>query len=141
MSRLSRRTFLQAAGIACTTGGLAWAAPSTEPRRKLAIVTTEWRYGSHAWHMGERFLVGYPREGRWYRPPLDVVSGYVDQRPENDLSRVRAAEFGSYSDYSLYDGWRLRGWPRRTIVRGVTVMRDGEIVAPGGTGRFLARTA
>ncbi len=26
------------------------------PRKKLAIVTTEWRYHSHAWHMGERFL-------------------------------------------------------------------------------------
>jgi hypothetical protein len=94
MSRLSRRTFLQAAGIACTTGGLAWAAPSTEPRRKLAIVTTEWRYGSHAWHMGERFLVGYPHEGRWHQPPFDVVSAYVDQFPENDLARKRSDEFG-----------------------------------------------
>jgi hypothetical protein len=36
----------------------------------MAIVTTEWRYGSHAWHMGERFLVGYPRDGQWHRPDL-----------------------------------------------------------------------
>ena len=44
--------------------------------------------------MGERFLVGYPLQGRWHRPPLDVVSAYVDQFPENDLSRKREAEFG-----------------------------------------------
>ena len=30
------------------------------PRKKLAIVTTVWRYLSHAQHMGDRFLVGYP---------------------------------------------------------------------------------
>ena len=60
----------------------------------MAIVTTEWRYHSHAWHMGERFLVGYPIQGRWHRPALDVVSAYVDQKPEGDLSRKRAEEFG-----------------------------------------------
>ena len=25
------------------------------PRKKLAVITTEWRYHSHAWHMAERF--------------------------------------------------------------------------------------
>jgi hypothetical protein len=43
--------------------------------------------------MGERFLVGYPINGHWHHPPLDVVGVYVDQFPENDLSRSRAAEF------------------------------------------------
>jgi hypothetical protein len=44
--------------------------------------------------MGERFLVGYPLQGRWHRPPFEVVSAYVDQFPEIDLSRKRAEEFG-----------------------------------------------
>jgi len=60
-----------------------------------------------------------------------------------DLARervVNAAELGSYSDYSLYDGWKLKGWPVRTIVRGVTVMDDGVIVGPPGHGRYLRRT-
>lgn len=52
---------------------------------------------------------------------------------------VRAAELGSYADYSLYDGWSLKGWPVVTIVRGVVVMRDGKIVGPAGHGRFLKR--
>jgi hypothetical protein len=49
------------------------------PRKKLAIVTTVWRYLSHAQHMGDRFLFGYPLEGAWHRPAMDVVSLYVDQ--------------------------------------------------------------
>ena len=65
-----------------------------QPRKKLAVVTTVWRYGSHSQHMVDRYLVGYPRGARWHRPQMDVVSAYVDQRPENDLSRQRAAEFG-----------------------------------------------
>jgi hypothetical protein len=43
--------------------------------------------------MGERFLAGYPIEGKWHRPPFDVVAVYVDQFPKNDLSRQRAEEF------------------------------------------------
>jgi dihydropyrimidinase len=52
---------------------------------------------------------------------------------------VKAAELGSYSDYSLYDGWSLQGWPVATIVRGVTVMRDGVIVGAPGHGRYVPR--
>jgi dihydropyrimidinase len=61
-----------------------------------------------------------------------------------DLSRnrtVKAEELGSFSDYSLYDGWNLQGWPVVTIVRGVTVMRDGVIVGVPGHGRYLRRKA
>ncbi len=54
---------------------------------------------------------------------------------------VKADELGSWSDYSLYDGWSLKGWPRLTMVRGVTVMRDGEIVGPAGHGKYLLRAA
>ena len=90
----NRREFLQWTGAATLAGlGTApvWAQP--EKRLRLAVVTTEWRYRSHAWHMAERFLVGYPRQGGWHRPPLDVVSAYVDQFPEGDLSRGRSEEF------------------------------------------------
>ncbi len=94
--RPSRREFLAtlAAGVAGATAELpARAADAARPLR-LAVVTTEWRYQSHAWHMAERFLNGYPLKGRWHRPPLQVVSAYVDQTPAKDLSRDRAQEFG-----------------------------------------------
>src|SRR5882724_2116977 len=91
----TRRTFLGTVGAGLVAGPLALAAdPPPDKRKRLAIVTTEWRYHSHAWHMGERFLTGYPINGRWHRPPLDVVAAYVDQTPENDLSRQRSGEFG-----------------------------------------------
>jgi hypothetical protein len=91
---LSRRTFLGAAGAGIVAAGWSFAEqPRAAERKRLAIVTTEWRYHSHAWHMGERFLVGYPINGHWHHPPLDVVGVYVDQFPENDLARSRAAEF------------------------------------------------
>jgi hypothetical protein len=44
--------------------------------------------------MGDRFLVGYPYGGAWQRPNVKVVSLYVDQKPEGDLSGERAREFG-----------------------------------------------
>lgn len=59
-----------------------------------------------------------------------------------DLNKERVvnwAELGSYSDYSLYDGWTFKGWPVRTIVRGLTVMQDGRLVGPGGHGKYLWR--
>jgi hypothetical protein len=88
---LSRREFLRAAGVALVTGP---AFGAETPRKKLAVITNVWTYRSHAWHMAERFLVGYPIAGRWHRPPFDVVSAYVDQVPDGDLSRKRAEEFG-----------------------------------------------
>ena len=90
---VNRREFLGALGSGFLAAPLLWAAEPPQ-RKRLAVITTEWRYYSHAWHMAERFLAGYPVEGRWHRPALDVVSAYVDQFPENDLSRQRSAEFG-----------------------------------------------
>ena len=72
---LSRRNFLGTVGL----GAASRFSRSNAKHRKLAVVTTEWRFRSHAWHMGERFLGGYPIKGRWHAPPLDVVSAYVDQ--------------------------------------------------------------
>jgi hypothetical protein len=91
---VSRRSFLSAVGAGIAGSTLRAREQDRNARKKLAIVTTVWNYHSHAWHMGERFLVGYPIQGKWHRPPLDVVSLYVDQTPANDLSRKRAKEFG-----------------------------------------------
>ena len=53
---------------------------------------------------------------------------------------VVPAELGSYADYSLYEGWNLKGWPVRTIVRGVTVMSDGKLTGEPGYGTYLRRS-
>jgi hypothetical protein len=62
--------------------------------KRIAIVATVYRYLSHAQHIGDRFLVGYPRDGTWHKPDMKVVSLYVDQKPEGDQSAARAKEFG-----------------------------------------------
>lgn len=65
----------------------------TAPLR-IAVITTIYRYLSHAQHLSDRLLVGYPRAGRWHRPNAQIVSLYVDQHPEGDQSADRAREFG-----------------------------------------------
>lgn len=62
--------------------------------KRVAIIATIYRYLSHAQHMGDRFLIGYPSGGRWHKGDVQVVSLYVDQKPQGDQSAERAAEFG-----------------------------------------------
>ena len=66
--------------------------------KRIAVITTIYRYLSHAQHFADRFLVGYPKQGRWHRPDMKVVSLFVDQKPEGDQSLDRAKEFG----FSVY---------------------------------------
>jgi hypothetical protein len=103
---LTRRTFLGTAGAAL----LAPHIHATEPaKKKLAVITNVWTEGSHAWHMAERFLHGYPIEGKWHHPPIEVVSAYVDQKPEKDLSAARAKEFGFKIYPSVAESLRCGG--------------------------------
>ncbi|MFP6621506.1 MAG: hypothetical protein VB877_19330 [Pirellulaceae bacterium] len=117
---LDRRTFLGAMGGTLAAPSFSWA--QAAPRKRMAIVTTEWRYHSHAWHMGERFLVGYPNRGRWHQPPFDVVAAYVDQQPDNDLSRRRSQEF----DFPIYPsiGEALRCGGKELAVDAVLVIGE-----------------
>ena len=66
--------------------------------QRIAVITTVYRYLSHAQHEADRILVGYPHRGKWHRPDMRIVSLYVDQKPQNDLSEARAREFG----FSVY---------------------------------------
>lgn len=68
--------------------------------KRVAVITTLYKYLSHAQHMADRFLIGYPHEGEWHKPDVQIVSLYTDQKPEGDpanggdQSYVRAKEFG-----------------------------------------------
>ncbi len=107
----SRRAFLTAltAALAGASVPPVTRAADAGRRERLAVVTNEWRYHSHAWHMAERFLNGYPVKGRWHRPPLEVVAAYVDQTPKGDLSRDRAKEFGFTIYPSIAEALRCGG--------------------------------
>jgi hypothetical protein len=119
---IDRRTFLGSLGAAA----LAAAAPpllAAPPRRKrIAIVTTVWTYLSHAQHMGDRFLIGYPRHGRWHDSRLQVVSLYVDQKPVGDLSRQRAEEHGFKIYPTIAEALRCGG--DKLAVDGVVIIGE-----------------
>jgi hypothetical protein len=98
------------------------AEPTNNPHKRLAIITTIWKYLSHAQHMGDRFLVGYPWNGRWHRPAMVVVSLYVDQRPEGDQSELRAREFGFRVYPTIAEALRAGG--DKLAVDGVLVIGE-----------------
>ena len=83
---ITRREFIGSAAAISAFG-------QSGPKR-IAVVTTIYKYLSHAQHMVDRFLIGYPHEGAWHKPDMKVVSLYVDQKPEGDQSAARAREFG-----------------------------------------------
>jgi hypothetical protein len=86
---LTRRTFI-GSGVAAA---LPLRGAEVAPKR-IAIVTTIYRLQSHGQHIGDRFIIGYPYAGAWHKPNTKVVSLYVDQKPDGDLSADRAREFG-----------------------------------------------
>jgi dihydropyrimidinase len=45
----------------------------------------------------------------------------------------------SHADWGLYDGWKLKGWPTMTIVRGEVVMENGQIVGAESHGEYIPR--
>jgi hypothetical protein len=68
-------------------------------RPKIAAITTEFRKYSHTQHFVDRFLEGYGWGGKHHHPEMDLVSLYVDQRPEGDLSQDRADRFPQMKIY------------------------------------------
>ena len=43
------------------------------------------------------------------------------------------------SDYTPWEGYEVKGWPVKTILRGAVVFDDGKVVGKPGGGRFLKR--
>src|SRR5438477_11669302 len=100
--RHSRRSFLASAAALTLGSGLpakAAPAPTRHPaardgRAPLAILGTVYRPLSYLYHLAGRFLHGYPRDGQLHLPAQYVHSLWVDQAPENDLSREVCRQFG-----------------------------------------------
>ncbi|MCZ6681212.1 MAG: hypothetical protein O7E52_28675 [Candidatus Poribacteria bacterium] len=77
---------------------------------KIAAIVTEYRKYSHGQHIVDRFLEGYGWNSRHHHPPMDLVSLYVDQRPDGDLSQDRAERFPTMKIYpTVADALTLGG--------------------------------
>ena len=129
----SRRTFLHTA-TAVPAAGLS---SRTRPgAKRLAVLASRWTPDSPARQVADRFLIGYPRQGRWHRPAMDVVSAYVDQIPGADQSREHAAEFGFRIYSSVAETLRCGG--ERLAVDGVLMLAgQGDDSGSGPAGSDL----
>ena len=70
-----------------------------EKRPKIAAIATIYHKYSHTQHIVDRFLEGYGWNSRHHHPPMDLVSLFVEQVEDNDLSRERLARFPSMKGY------------------------------------------
>lgn len=68
------------------------------PTKRIAAITTIYNRNTHADVIIGKIIEGYNYDGK-ERPDLEVVSMYVDQRNDGDLSRRLAAKHG----FTLYD--------------------------------------
>lgn len=103
--------------------------------KRIAVIATVYRYLSHAQHIGDRFLVGYPRDGRWHTPDMKVVSLHVDQKPEGDQSGARAKEFGFEVYPTVAEALRCGG--NRLAVDAVLVIGEHGQYARNAKGQVL----
>ena len=133
--RITRRKFLASAAALTVSGAGANAAetpptafrarppqPEVGKRKPLAVLTTVYRPLSHAYHIAGRFLHGYPLQGNFHTPGQYVRTLYVDQRPENDLSREIARDFKVRLTRSVADALTLGG--DRLAVEGVLLIAE-----------------
>jgi dihydroorotase len=60
----------------------------------------------------------------------------VDLKARRTITHAQQA---TRAGWTPFDGFEAKGWPMATIIRGVTVMRDGEVTTPnaGAPLRFL----
>jgi len=54
--------------------------------------------------------------------------------------KVTSELFGGFSDYIVYEGQNLKGWPVKTMVRGELVAENFEVVGKLGHGKHVSRT-
>ena len=77
----------------------------------------------------------FPKKGIIQRDSdADIV--LVDLKKEN---KVSSQFLDGFSDYTVYDGWNLKGWPVKTLVRGEVVAEDLKVIGKQGYGKFIAR--
>jgi len=54
-------------------------------------------------------------------------------------ARATAADDPSGSDYAVWEGWEVTGWPVTTIRRGEVVYENGQVTGAPGSGRLVDR--
>lgn len=77
----------------------------------------------------------FPRKGA-ISVGSDADLVLIDPKKEVTLD---ANKMHMAAGYTLYQDWRLKGWPVMTMVRGETVLENGVLKQNSGFGKFLVR--
>lgn len=78
---------------------------------------------------------GYSPKKGVMAPGADADIIIVDLNKEKILEAGKTAP--SWSDWCLYEGWKVKGWPVLTILRGEVVMENDEVLVKPGYGQFV----
>ena len=78
----------------------------------------------------------YPQKGTLEKNS-DADITMIDLKKEKE---VTSELFGGFSDYIVYEGRNLKGWPVKTIVRGELIAEDFEVIGKLGHGKLVPRT-
>ena len=73
--------------------------------------------------------------------------GILDKGSDADITmidlkkemKVSSDLFGGFSDYVVYEGMKLKGWPVKTMVRGQLVTENFEVIGKLGHGKLVKR--
>jgi hypothetical protein len=114
-SFLTRREVLAAVPVGLIAGGALADVAGSGTRPRIAAVVTEYRLKSHGQGIVDRFLDGYGWEGRHYRPGVEIVSLYVDQKPKGDLSAERVKRHPGLKLYPTIAEALTRGTTRLDV--------------------------
>ncbi|MDE1763436.1 MAG: amidohydrolase family protein [Thaumarchaeota archaeon] len=79
----------------------------------------------------------YPKKGI-IQKDSDADLVLADLKAEKKAS---AELLDGFSDYTVYEGWTLKGWPVKTLVRGTVIAEDFKVVGKPGFGKFVQRQA
>ena len=77
----------------------------------------------------------YPKKGT-LSIGSDADITMIDLKKEN---KVSSNLFGGFSDYIVYEGMKLKGWPVKTIVRGELIAENFEVIGKLGYGKLVER--
>ena len=77
----------------------------------------------------------YPQKGTLEKNS-DADITMIDLKKEK---KVTSDLFGGFSDYIVYEGRHLKGWPVKTIVRGEIIADDFEVIGKLGHGKLVER--
>ena len=78
----------------------------------------------------------YPKKGTIaVGSDADLVIVDLEKEQTVDESKLY-----SFSDFSIYNGRTLKGWPVMTVKAGEVVVEDGEVMAEPGIGSYLRRS-